>query len=135
MGAGAKVLGPLTVGRGARIGSNAVVVKDVPEGATVVGVPGRIIQIQDDAHRKRKEIAEKMGFDAYGTTKDMPDPVATAINRMLDHIHVLDQKIESMSTVLKQSGINVDDSKLPELGHCEIDSTGGQSGGTNDGKR
>jgi serine O-acetyltransferase len=45
VGAGAKILGPITIGNGARIGSNAVVVKPVPDGATVVGIPGRIVQV------------------------------------------------------------------------------------------
>ena len=77
VGAGAKVLGPIVVGVDARIGSNAVVVKDVPEGATVVGVPGRLTNpaAQADAPH-RKSIADKMGFDAYGATRDATDPVA-----------------------------------------------------------
>ena len=85
VGAGAKVLGPITVAHGARVGSNAVVVKSVPPGSTVVGVPGRLIeparQPPDTTHREK--MASKMGFDAYGSTQDMPDPVANAINTML----------------------------------------------------
>ena len=67
VGAGAKVLGPFTVGAGAKIGSNAVVTKEVPAGATAVGIPGRIIvKADDEQEAKRKAIAEKIGFDAYG---------------------------------------------------------------------
>ena len=79
------------IGDDVRIGSNAVVLKDVPDGATVVGVPGRVVGGSLDEQQKRREaIAKKMGFDAYGSTQDAPDPVASAINNMLDHIHVMD---------------------------------------------
>jgi serine O-acetyltransferase len=92
VGAGAKVLGPITVGRGARIGSNAVVVKDVPENATVVGVPGHVVT-KRGTHEQRQATAARMGFDAYGLTQDMPDPLANALNAMLDHIHRLETQI------------------------------------------
>ena len=92
VGAGAKVLGPIEIGDGARIGSNAVVVKSVPPAATVVGIPGRIIEPQRRLPQaeRRADTAKRIGFDAYGATRDTPDPVANAINRMLDHIHVMD---------------------------------------------
>jgi serine O-acetyltransferase len=124
VGAGAKVLGPIEIGRGARIGSNAVVVKAVPAGATVVGVPGRLIEAKpprDDTHREK--LAEKMGFDAYGVTRDAPDPVAHAINCMLDHIHVVESKLEKMCEVLKDMGYQPDQEQLPDLDSCEIVST------------
>ncbi|MGQ9658751.1 MAG: serine O-acetyltransferase [Thermochromatium sp.] len=106
VGAGAKVLGPITIGDGARIGSNAVVVKSVPPGATAVGVPGRIIEPERDAtSRRRADTAKRIGFDAYGATRDAPDPIANAINRLLDHIHHLDQRVESMSRILEQHGL------------------------------
>ncbi|QGU31933.1 serine O-acetyltransferase [Thermochromatium tepidum] len=108
VGAGAKVLGPIQIGDGARIGSNAVVVKAVPPGATVVGVPGRIIEPDRDAtSRRRADTAKRIGFDAYGATRDAPDPVANAINRMLDHIHHIDQRLESMSYILERHGLMV----------------------------
>lgn len=128
VGAGAKVLGPINIGMAARIGSNAVVVKDVPDEATVVGVPGRIIrskdetETSDEAKRKQREkFAEKLGFDAYGATKDMPDPVASAINNMLDHIHAMDNQMVNMCKSLKQLGSEIDIDKLPHLGPCDID--------------
>jgi len=106
VGAGAKVLGPIEIGDGARIGSNAVVVKPVPPGATVVGVPGRAIEREQDADRRRRaDTAARIGFDAYGATRDAPDPVANAINRMLDHIHHMDQRLEDMSRILETRGI------------------------------
>ncbi len=123
IGAGAKVLGPILIGDDVRIGSNAVVLKDVPAGATVVGVPGRVVGGgKDEQHRRREAIAKKMGFDAYGSTQDMPDPVANAINSMLDHIHVMDQRLEEMSRGLQSLGAEVADLQLPELESCELDS-------------
>ncbi|KPK10653.1 MAG: serine acetyltransferase [Acidithiobacillales bacterium SG8_45] len=116
VGAGAQVLGPITVGDGARIGSNSVVVRDVPAGATVVGIPGRIVVPRDDAKsERRKQMAAKIGFDAYGQTADMPDPVANAVDVMLDHLHAVDSRLEQICAVLKKSGINLAEMPLPEL--------------------
>jgi serine O-acetyltransferase len=116
VGAGAKILGPHHIGDGARIGSNSVVLNDVSPGATVVGIPGRAIPPKEDTtNQKRQEIAKKIGFDAYGTTRDMPDPVANAINSILDHMHVLDKRVEDTCHELRRRGINVDDSDVPEI--------------------
>ncbi|MCW8847539.1 MAG: serine O-acetyltransferase, partial [Sedimenticola sp.] len=124
VGAGAKVLGPIEIGDGARIGSNAVVLKPVPAGATVVGIPGRLIETAaPTADTRRSEMAEKMGFDAYGATGDAPDPVAHAINCMLDHIHVMDQRMQSMCQALKRVNDECPDLDLPEIDSCEIAST------------
>jgi serine O-acetyltransferase len=124
VGAGAKVLGPIMVGAGARIGSNAVVVKDVPGGATVVGIPGRVVKREatpDEHHQRRRDFAKKIGFDAYGTTQDMPDPVANAIDRMLDHIHALDNKLEMLCESLKKADIEIKYMPLPTLKSSELD--------------
>ncbi|BAO44010.1 serine O-acetyltransferase [Thiolapillus brandeum] len=124
VGAGAKVLGPIDIGHGARIGSNAVVVKSVPDNATVVGIPGRLVERRgagDKAHREK--LAKKMGFDAYGATRDAPDPVANAINCMLDHVHVMEAKMSRMCEVLKSMGYTDEEVSLPELTSCEIVST------------
>ncbi len=124
VGAGAKVLGPILIGEGARIGSNAVVVKEVPPGATVVGVPGKLITPQrKEEGGHREAIAKKIGFDAYGATKDAPDPVAQAINCMLDHMHVMDKKMQSMCEAMKRMGIDETVGDLPDLDSCEIIST------------
>ena len=119
VGAGAKVLGPFTVGKGAKVGSNAVVTKAVPAGATVVGIPGRII-VRDDSRdaeqcSKRQAMAEKIGFDAYGETRDMPDPVARAIGQMLDHMHAVDGRIEGMCQALNDLGSDYCARDLPKL--------------------
>ncbi|MGD8566509.1 MAG: serine O-acetyltransferase [Gammaproteobacteria bacterium] len=123
VGAGAKVLGPIKIGDGARIGSNAVVVKDVPAAATVVGVPGRAVSVPSQSEEREKQrhaMAEKMGFDAYGVTRDAPDPVAHAINCILDHSHALDERVEKMCAALKSLNVEFKEIDLPELGPCEI---------------
>ena len=73
IGAGAKVLGPITIGKGAKIGSNAVVVKDVPENATAVGIPARILE--QETNKQRDAMAEKIGFSAYAVSDNANDPV------------------------------------------------------------
>ncbi len=122
VGAGAKVLGPIEISDGARIGSNAVVVKPVPPGGTVIGVPGRVIERSADATtRRRADTAKRIGFDAYGATRDVPDPVANAINRMLDHIHVMDRRMEAMSRALEEHGITRHFDHLGDLDNCVIE--------------
>lgn len=125
VGAGAKVLGPITVGENARVGSNAVVTKDVPEGATVVGIPGRVV-VRPDASRspdhqddeqeaKRRAIAQKMGFDAYGLTPGMPDPLAASLRNVLDHIQGIDDRLNGMCKALRELGSDYSAQNLPEL--------------------
>ena len=125
VGAGAKVLGPIVIGRGARIGSNAVVLREVPPQGTVVGVPGRLIahKQESDETQHREKMATKMGFDAYGATADAPDPVAHAINCMLDHVHVIESKMQRMCEALREMGYEPGEEDFPELGSCEIIST------------
>ncbi len=122
IGAGAKVLGPILVGDGARIGSNSVVVKEVPAGATVVGVPGHVIvPKQDEAYRKRAAMAKKMGFDAYGQGAQLPDPVTQALDCVLDHLHAVDERMEILCQALKRSGVEVENLNLPELTVCTFE--------------
>jgi serine O-acetyltransferase len=93
IGAGAKLLGPISVGEGARVGSNAVVVKDVPAGATAVGIPARIIL--DEQDKTREEKAAKLGFSAYAVSaKAEDDPLAKALQGLLDHSVDIDHRIE-----------------------------------------
>jgi serine O-acetyltransferase len=80
--AGAKVLGGFTVGDNAKVGSNAVVIKPVPAGATAVGIPARIIQADDTA--RREQAAAKMGFSAYGITSS-DDPLSQAMKGLIDN--------------------------------------------------
>jgi len=115
IGAGAKILGPILLVEGARVGSNSVVVKDVPNGATVVGIPARIIQRKKPIDPHVEEFAKKIGFDAYGASSEMPDPVANAINCILDHVHAMDSQMEQMCDAIKQIGGEVEGVDLPEI--------------------
>jgi serine O-acetyltransferase len=93
IGAGAKLLGPIVFGDGAKIGSNAVVVKDVPPGATAVGIPARIIL--DEQDQSREEKAATLEFSAYAiSAKAEDDPLAKAVEGLLDHSVDLDKRIE-----------------------------------------
>ena len=127
VGAGAKVLGPIEIGENGRVGSNAVVTKDVPADATAVGIPGRIIVKKKDETeeqgRRRKAIADKIGFDAYGMTDEMPDPIARSIHNLLDHMQAVDEKIERMSSALGELGHKECTGQLPEL-KTELDEMG-----------
>jgi len=90
VGAGAKVLGGFTVGDGARIGSNAVVVKEVPAGVSVVGIPGRIV---DEAEAQK----EKAHFVAYGVMPNQVDPYAKTLQSLVDHAHELEQTVSDLT--------------------------------------
>lgn len=122
IGAGAKVLGPITVSKGARIGSNAVVVRDVPEATTVVGIPGRVAKsgVDEKTAERRKKMAKQYGFDAYAISADNPDPVATAIGRMLDHVEVLDNKVADLCQAVNKLGGDVC-GKLPEVDMDDVE--------------
>src|SRR5437867_7262982 len=109
IGAGAKVLGPILVGDGARVGSNAVVVRDVPAGATAVGIPARIL-VDHDAQR-REDHAAKLGFSAYAISADMNDPMVQAIHRLIDHAATTDAQLQSLITELRRSGVECGDAK------------------------
>jgi len=113
IGAGAKVLGPITIGAGAKIGSNAVVVKDVPPGATAVGIPARILD-QEKA-RQRHETAEKMGFSAYAVGDDNNDPMTKAIHALLDHAADQDKRLQELAEQLAKLGADLEvDEKVGE---------------------
>ena len=103
IGAGAKVLGPITVGANARIGSNAVVVREVPPNATVVGIPGRIVEAVTDKFQQRAETAKKIGFDAYGQVRDITDPVSQALDSLLDHARDIENELAAIKRKLETS--------------------------------
>ena len=90
VGAGASVLGPFTVGRGARIGANAVAVDAVPAGATVVGIPARQVGA------RRKAARDEDDFLAYGTPENIPDPVARALDGLLEQVGALKARVEEL---------------------------------------
>lgn len=107
IGAGAKVLGPITIGEGAKIGSNAVVVREVPAGATAVGIPARIIE--PGMAQARQEKAENLGFSAYAVTRNEDDPISLAIHGLLDHAVETDRRIEALLKSIQRAGVSLED--------------------------
>ncbi len=103
IGAGAKVLGPITLGERAKVGSNAVVVRDVPPGATAVGIPARIVEDRSEIVREIK--AGQMGFSAYAVTRNEDDPLSQAIHGLLDHAVETDRRLDMLLKCLEQSGV------------------------------
>ncbi|MCQ8897191.1 serine O-acetyltransferase [Limnobacter humi] len=105
VGAGAKVLGPFTVGEGAKIGSNAVVTKPVPAGATAVGNPARMI-VKDESdvqsHEAIGAVKTKAEFSAYGVSKNGDDPLIKAIHGLIDQAIVQQQRIEQLERALAE---------------------------------
>ena len=102
IGAGAQVLGGFTVGEDAKVGSNAVVVKEVPAGATAVGNPARIIQ--KDV-QKGKESAAAHIFAAYGITPNGDDPLSKALHGLINNAAAQEHQIGKMMAAMKVAGI------------------------------
>ena len=92
VGAGAKVLGGFKVGDGARIGSNAIVVKEVPAGATVVGMPGRMLEKAGTREAER--------FAAYAVVQEQDDPYAKAIQQLVEHSQELERALAALNEKL-----------------------------------
>lgn len=111
IGAGAKVLGPITISAGAKVGSNAVVTKPLPAGATAVGNPARILDNSEQS-RQREAQAEKMGFSAYAVGRDQDDPLAKAIHGLLDHAAETDRRLTSLLKELAEQGVKCDSEVL-----------------------
>ncbi len=96
IGSGAQVLGPITVGKCARVGANAVVVRDVPDGATVVGIPARQIA-------EPRDVSKEEPFAAYGTPRDLPDPITRTMQGLakeLEEIKELRARLERLEAEL-----------------------------------
>ncbi len=109
IGAGAKVLGPILIGDGAKIGSNAVVVRDVPAGATAVGIPARVVTPEDQDRREAQ--AAKLGFSSYAITSDMNDPIVQAIHQLLDHAAATDERLNRLVAQLQHDGVECGDAE------------------------
>lgn len=103
VGAGAKILGPITIGDFAKVGSNAVVVKDVPANATAVGIPARVL---DDSSK-----AANHAFSAYGLSSDQNDPVSKALHGLIGHTVAVDQRIELILQQLEKMGVRVEEER------------------------
>jgi serine O-acetyltransferase len=88
VGAGAKILGPITIGVGAKIGSNAVVTKDVPANMTATGIPARVI----DSDKKKTT-----SFSPYAVNKDENDPMAQSLQKLIEKVEAQEKEIERLS--------------------------------------
>jgi serine O-acetyltransferase len=102
VGAGAKILGGFTVGDGARVGSNSVVVKEVPPGATVVGIPGRIVEGKE---------AEAARFAAYAVVQEHSDPYAKAIQELMEHSQELERALRQLQARMAEVERDAEQSK------------------------
>lgn len=104
VGAGAKILGPFIVGKNAKIGSNAVVTKAVPEEATAIGSPARFIlkEHEQDAallshdDTRRLDYAKSLGFQPYAAMPNSGDPMMEGFKILLDHMQETDHLLEQM---------------------------------------
>lgn len=117
VGAGAKILGPITVGNQARVGANSVVVQDVPEGCTVVGIPGKVVKLREAGQ-----------LNPYGFDLDhhlIPDPVGKAIACLLERIDGLEKKLEQGGLVAAGSQQQFYQGCNPDNAICESDCAGG----------
>ena len=101
VGAGAKILGPIHIGDNAKIGSNAVVVKDVPAGMTAAGIPARIL----DGEKKSS------GFNAYGLSSDQNDQVSKALHGLIGHSEAVDKRIDIILLQLEKLGVSVEEER------------------------
>lgn len=111
VGAGAKVLGPINIGKDARIGSNAVVVKDVATGTTVVGIPARVAGAENALNTETDgKMVEAKHFEAYGETKNLTDPLAVAVESMREHVRTLELELAEVRKSLN----NKENNKISE---------------------
>lgn len=101
IGGGAMILGPVTIGAGAKVGANSVVIRDVPENRTVVGIPGRVVQVPETEH------LNPAGIDLNHHL--IPDPVAEAIGCLLERISVLENRL----------GVEADGTGADDCGDCD----------------
>ena len=107
VGSGAQILGPMTIGAGARIGANAVVLTEVPKGATMVGIPARMVM--------RKAKPGDKEFCAYGLpTEDLPDPVARTIESLRQQVCALIKRVEDLERERDQHA-RITDGRAPCL--------------------
>lgn len=108
VGSGAQILGPLTVGRCARVGANAVVTKDVPEAVTIVGIPGRAIP------RESKERWSE--FSPYGTPMgDIPDPIARALDGLMEQVTTLKLQVRVLEAQAAKKSETIEAPEISEV--------------------
>jgi len=117
VGAGAKILGPITIASDARVGANSVVVQDVPAGGTVVGIPGRIVS---DKPVSSGESGINLNHHL------IPDPVGRAIGCLLERIDKLEARLEAQGRLEPEYRTNFYNGCTPSSEICEQDCAGGK---------
>lgn len=110
VGAGAKILGPITLAQNSKVGSNAVVTKDVATDTTVTGIPARPVN--------STKSAEKEIFEAYGVSADQVDPMLQAVRSMHQHSLAMAKQLDAVTCALKTKGFDLKDLDIPEM-DCE----------------
>ena len=92
IGAGAKILGPITLGKNVRVGSNSVVVRSIDDNCTVVGIPGRVL---------KKKVSDDDQFDSYAasTSSSANDPTVQAVNSIIERLADIDEQIANLSSI------------------------------------
>ena len=103
IGAGAKILGPIIVQDNAKVGSNAVVIKDVPEGATAIGIPARVVGADVAKHGEENDSSS---FSAYAIGDDMNDPMVKAIHGIVNHSVTIDERLTFIFSELERLGVD-----------------------------
>ena len=95
IGAGAKILGPITLGRNVRVGSNSVVVKSIDDNCTVVGIPGRVL---------KNKVSDDDQFDSYAasTSSSANDPTVQAVNSIIERLAEIDEQISNLSSTSEE---------------------------------
>jgi len=95
IGAGAKILGPITLGKNVRVGSNSVVVRSIDDNCTVVGIPGRVL---------KKKVSDDDQFDSYAasTSSSANDPTVQAVNSIIERLADIDEQIANLSGVSEE---------------------------------
>lgn len=109
VGAGAQLLGNFTVGENAKVGSNAVVIREIPAGATVVGNPARII-LQTD--KEKGDDAATQLFSSYGIAVNVDDPLFKALRGLINNAAAQDIQLKSIKQALEKAGIDYEE--VPE---------------------
>ncbi|MCM1128849.1 MAG: serine O-acetyltransferase [Alistipes senegalensis] len=111
VGAGAQLLGNFTVGENAKVGSNAVVVREIPAGATAVGNPARII-LQTD--RERENDAASRLFSSYGIAPKGDDPLYKALRGLINNAAAQEAQLKNLRQALENAGIECEDAPEEE---------------------
>ncbi|UTW45199.1 serine O-acetyltransferase [bacterium SCSIO 12696] len=118
IGAGAKILGPITIGDGARVGCNSVVVKPVGDGETVVGIPGHVVKskpLESQKDDSKARVEELIGFRAYGEADAAGDPVAQVVSSMLRHSRALELQVRCLQQALDDAGMQARRTTIPGI--------------------